>query len=220
MTVAVFLGLRIEIVRCNKGSEYIGKELKALCVNAGINVEYTATKTPQQNRVSERDGQTLTQITRCLMKDGNFPPSLRGELILTAAYLSNKSPHSVLRGATPYFRLHNKEADLSGLRAIGARVFVPRETYTRKLDDRAFEGKLCGFSQDSRAYRIYSPAKGTVVESRNVTFLETPAYSVSLGVTSEDHHDEGNVLRRLLSHQKITTTREMPSDSRQHWTDL
>ena len=37
MTVAVPLGLRIEIVRCDKGGEYIGKESKTLCVNAGIN---------------------------------------------------------------------------------------------------------------------------------------------------------------------------------------
>ena len=90
--------------------------------------------------------------------------------------------------------MHNKEADLSGLRAIGARAFVLRETYTKKLDDRAFEGKLCGFNQDSIAYKIYSPVKGTVVESRNVTFLETPVYSLPLGVTSEDHHYEGDVL--------------------------
>ena len=151
MTVAVPIGLRIEIVRCDKGVEYIGKEFKTLCVNASINVEYIATNTPQQNGVSERGGQTLAQITRCLMKDGYFPPSLLGELIFTAAYLSNRSPHSALGGATLYFRMHNKEADLSGLRAIGARTFVHRETYTRKLDDRAFEGKLCEFSQDSRA---------------------------------------------------------------------
>ena len=57
------------------------------------------------------------------------------------------------------------------------------------------EGKLCGFSQDSRAYRTYNPAKGTVVECRNVTFLETSAYNLPLGVTSEDYHYEGDVLR-------------------------
>ena len=91
--------------------------------------------------------------------------------------------------------MNNKEADLSGLRSIEARAFIHRKTYTRKLDDRAFERKLCGFSQDSRAYRIYNPAKGTVVESRNVTFLETPPYSLPLGVTSEDYHYEGDVLR-------------------------
>ena len=56
MTMAVPLGLRIEIVRCDKGGEYIRKEFKIMCVNAGINVEYTATNTPQQNGVSERDG--------------------------------------------------------------------------------------------------------------------------------------------------------------------
>ena len=195
ITVAVPLGLCIEIVRCDKGGEYIGKEFKTLCVNAGINVDYTSTNKPQQNGVSERDGQTLAQITRCVMKDRNFPPSLWGELIIfTAAYLSNRSPHSTLGGTTPYFSMHNKEADVSGLRAIGAIAFVHRETYTRKLDDRAFEGKLCGFCQDSRAYRIYNPAKDAVVESRNVTFLDTPAYSLPLGVTSEDYHYERGVL--------------------------
>ena len=39
------------------------------------------------------------------------------------------------------------------------------------------------------------PSQGTVVEIRNVTFLETPAYSLPLGVTSEDYHYEGDVLR-------------------------
>ena len=138
MTVAVPLGLRIEIVRCDKGGEYIGKELKTLSVNAGINVEYTATNTPQQNGASERDGPTLAQNTRW-MKDGNFPPPLWRKLIFTAAYLFNRSLHSALGGAAPYFRMHNKEADLSVLRTIGARAFVHRETCTRKLDDRAFE---------------------------------------------------------------------------------
>ena len=63
------------------------------------------------------------------------------------------------------------------------------------LEDRAFEGKLCGYSHNSKAYRIYNPAKGTVVESRNVTFLETPAYTLPPDVTTEDYHYEEDVLR-------------------------
>ena len=66
---------------------------------------------------------------------------------------------------------------MSDLRAIGSRAFVHIKTHTTKLGDKAWEGKLCGFSQNSWAYRIYHPAKVTVVESRNVTFLETPPYS-------------------------------------------
>ena len=143
MTVAAPLGLRIENLRCDKGGEYTGQEFRTLCVGAGINIEYTATNTPQENGVSERDGQTLAKITRCLMKDGDFPPFMWGELMFTATYLANRSPHSTLEGATPYSEMHNLEPDLTGLRAIGARAFVHRETYTKKLEDRAFEGKLC-----------------------------------------------------------------------------
>ena len=72
-------------------------------------------------------------------------------------------------------------------------------SFTRYLpgkDYQAWEGKLCGFSQDSRAYRIYNPAKGTVVESRNVTFLETPPYSMppvgpDYSVDDEDYEYDG-----------------------------
>ena len=195
MTVAAPSGLQIENLRCDKGGEYTGQEFRTLCVGAGINMEYTATNTPQKNGVSERDGQTLAKITRGLMKDGDFPPFMWGELMFTATYLANRTPHSTLEGATPYSKMHNLEPDLTGLRAIGARAFVHRETYTKKLEDRAFEGKLCGYSHNSKAYRIYNPAKGTVVESRNVTFLETPAYTLPPDVTTEDYHYEEDVLR-------------------------
>ena len=109
MTVAAPLELRIENLRCDKGGEYTGQEFRTLCVGAGINIEYTATNTPQQNGVSERDGQTLAKITRCLMKDGDFPPFMWGELVFTATYLANRSPHSTLKRATPYSKMHNLE---------------------------------------------------------------------------------------------------------------
>ncbi|CAM9568805.1 unnamed protein product, partial [Hapterophycus canaliculatus] len=121
-TIAIPLGRRIQYLRCDKGTEYTSDEFKTMCLDSGINIEYTATNTPQQNGVSERDGQTLAKIVRCLMKDGNFPPSMWGELFFTATYLCNRSPHSALGGHTPYFKMHDKQADISGLRVIGARA--------------------------------------------------------------------------------------------------
>ena len=162
--------------------------------NSAIKLEYAATNTPQQIGVSERDGQTLAGVTRCLLKDGDFPPSMWGELMLTAAYLLNRSPHSALGGATPYSKLHNKSPDLSGLRVIGARAFVHHERYRKKLDDRAFEGKLCGFGLDSQTYRILNPSNGAVVESRNVTFIESPPRSVPFQYSTEANGYESDVL--------------------------
>ncbi|CAB1103798.1 unnamed protein product [Ectocarpus sp. CCAP 1310/34] len=194
MCVAAAGGYRIEAIRCDKGGENTGSEFRDYCKNSAIKLEYAATNTPQQIGVSERDGQTLAGVTRCLLKDGDFPPSMWGELMLTAAYLLNRSPHSALGGATPYSKLHNKSPDLLGLRVIGARAFVHHERYRKKLDDRAFEGKLCGFGLDSQTYRVLNPSNGAVVESRNVTFIESPARSVPFQYSTEANGYESDVL--------------------------
>ena len=194
MCVAAAGGYRIETIRCDKGGENTGSEFRDYCKNSAIKLEYAATNTPQQIGVSERDGQTLAGVTRCLLKDGDFLPSMWGELMLTAAYLLNRSPHSALGGATPYSKLHNKSPDLSGLRVIGARAFVHHERYRKKLDDRAFEGKLCGFGLDSQTYRILNPSNGAVVESRNVTFIESPPRSVPFQYSTEANGYESDVL--------------------------
>ncbi|CAM9993083.1 unnamed protein product, partial [Sphacelaria rigidula] len=158
MQVAAAGGYHIEIMRCDKGGENTGEEFRAYRKESGIKIEYAATNIPQQIGVSERDSQTLVGITRCLLRDGDFPPFMWGELMLTAAYLANRSPHSMLGGATPYSRMYIKTPDLSRLRVIGARAFVHHERYKKKLEDAAFEGKLCGFGLDSKTYRVHNPS--------------------------------------------------------------
>ncbi|CAB1120472.1 unnamed protein product [Ectocarpus sp. CCAP 1310/34] len=171
-------GYRIEILRCDKGGENTGEEMRNYCRESAIKLEFAATNTPQEIGVSERDGQTLAAVTRALLRDGDFPKHMWGELMMTAAYLTNRTPHAALGGATPYSKMYNTTPDLSRLRAIGARAFVHHERYKKKLDDRAFEGKLCGYGPDSKTYRIYVEGKDKVYESRNVTFIETPPNTI------------------------------------------
>lgn len=83
-----------------------------------------------------------------------------GLLFFMAAFLSNRSSNSALGLDTPVVKLHGKDAGMAGLRVTGSQAFVHIETHTTKLADNAWEGKLCGFSPDSRVYRIYNPAKG------------------------------------------------------------
>ena len=49
------------------------------------------------------------------------------------------------------------------------------ETHTKKLEHRAWEGRLVGFSMDSKSFRIYNASTRSVRESRNVIFMETPS---------------------------------------------
>ena len=87
---------------------------------------------------------------------------------MAAAYLKNRTPHKALKMETPFKMLHGEEADLPHLRVIGARAFVHIKD-SRKLDTAAWEGKVCGYSEDRKSYRVWNPKTHPVVESKNVT---------------------------------------------------
>ena len=94
--------------------------------------------------------------------------------MLTAAYLCNRMPHSGLDMETPFKRLYDKEANLSHLKIIGARVLVHIED-AKKLEPKSWEGMLCGFSENGAlSYRVWNPKTCRLLESRNVTFIEIP----------------------------------------------
>ena len=168
-------GYRLERVKADKGSEFTSAEFRQYCREVGIKLEFASPNTPQQIGDNERAGKTIVGIVRCLLADSGLPNKLWGELMLTAAYLNNRTPHAALNNETPYKRLYGKDATLGHFRTIGARAFVHVETRGRKLDQRAWEGRLVGYSMDSTSYRVYNPATGTVRESRNVIFIETPS---------------------------------------------
>ena len=79
------------------------------------------------------------------------------------------------RRETPFKIFHGEEANLSHLCAIGARTSVHIED-SRKLDAAAWEGKVCSCSEEAKSYRVWNPKTHRVVESRNVTFTETPPH--------------------------------------------
>ena len=94
---------------------------------------------------------------------------------MAAAYLNNKTPHKALKMETPFKIFHGEEVELSHLCIIGARTFL-RIKGSRNLDAADLEGKVCGYSEESKYYRVWNPKTHRVVESRNVSFIETPQH--------------------------------------------
>ena len=79
---------------------------------------------------------------------------------------------------TPFKRLYGKEANLSHLKTIGARAFVHIKD-AKKLEPKPWEGMLCDFNEDEAlSYWVWNPKPRRVVESRNVTFIETPPHLI------------------------------------------
>ena len=46
----------------------------------------------------------------------------------------------------------------------------------RNLELKAVEGRLVGYSNNSKSYLVYNPVTRRIMESRNVIFIETPSY--------------------------------------------
>ena len=60
--------------------------------------------------------------------------------------------------------------------------FQPLLLLLSKLEDKTCEGVLCGYSLNCKAFQIYRNKTARVTESRNVSFIETPASTLA-GIT-------------------------------------
>ena len=174
-------GERIQRLRVDPGKELTNADVRQCCLDTGIKLEFSSQNTPRQIGANERTDRAIVNIVRCLLADSGLPKILWGELMQTAVFLSNRSPHEALTNGTPYKALYGKDVYLGNLRVIGSRAFAHHETYTKKLEHRAWEGRLVGHSMDSKSYRVYNAETRHVRESRNVIFIETPFRHASGG---------------------------------------
>ena len=73
-------------------------------------------------------------------------------------YVQNRTPHKVLENKTPEEIFSGKKPEVSHLIIFGCTVYIhiPKEKRT-KLDPSIKKGIFVGYSESSKAYRIYFP---------------------------------------------------------------
>eukprot|EP00903_Cladosiphon_okamuranus_P015299 g14134.t1 len=196
---------RIHVLRADMGTEITSADYRQYCLDVGIQLQFASPNTPQQIGANERAGRTIMNIVRCMLTDSKLPSLLWGEMMQTTVYLSNRTPHAALNNGTPYKALFGTDAHLGHLRVVGARAFVHVETHTKKLDSRAWEGRLVGYSLDSKSYRIYNAQTRRVRESRNVVFIETAPAPPSLDERGFDdgeftYDDQDDMIRDVRNY--------------------
>jgi transposase InsO family protein len=166
-------GKRIKILRSDNGGEYSSRQFIDFCAQHGIRRQMTVPYNPQQNVVAERKNRAITGAARSMLHDQSFPLYLWAEACASAVYLQNKSPNRILGKMTHEEAFTGRRPDVEHIRIFGCLTFshVPSER-TTKLDPTAQQGILVGYSEVSKAYRIYIPPLRRVVVSRDVRFEE------------------------------------------------
>jgi hypothetical protein len=157
-----------------RGGECVNKELAHYFAGKGIVHETTVGYAPQSNGATECLNRTLMERMRGMLKTSGAASSLWAEAIVTASYLRNRSPASATLTQTLWELGFGSKPNVSHLRVYGATAsaFVPPQQ-RGKLSDCSRKGVMVGYSAQSNGYRIVLDGTRTVLNSRDVTFVES-----------------------------------------------
>ena len=172
---------RIKILRTDRGGEFLSTNFTRLCEDAGIDRQFTAPYTPQQNGVVERRNRTVMGMARSLLKSMSVPREFWGEAVRHSVYLLNQLPTKALGSRTPFEVWHGKKPHLGHLRVFGCKGHVKVITPNlKKLDDRSIPMVYLGVEDGSKAHRLFNPHKGAIQVSRDVIFEENKKWNWNL----------------------------------------
>lgn len=165
---------KLKVLLTDNGTEFRG-EVDQWLRSLGVQRQYSAPYSPQQNGKVERWHRSMGEGVRTLLLDSGLPLGFWGEALGYFTQVKNMCPHSALpAGLTPFERWTGRKPVLSMLRPWGCMA-------TSLLPDQAREGKLqtkgvlvvhLGIDPETKGWRVLDPSSGRVFVSRNLQFME------------------------------------------------
>ena len=120
------------------------------------------------------------EAVKAMIHDQDLLMHLWAEAAKTTVYVQNISPHRVLGNKTPEEMFLGEKPEVIHLRIFDFPVYVhvPKQKRS-KLEPLGKKGIFVGYSESSKAYRVYIPGFKQIETSRDVTFDEDTAFSRS-----------------------------------------
>ena len=172
--ISTQFGRSIHILRSDNAKEYFSTSLKSFLNSKGIIHQSSCPHTPQQNDVAEGKHRHLLDTARTLLLQNNVPLKFWADAILSAGYLINRMPSSVLNDQIPDSILFPDEQLYKlPLRVFGCTCFVHDLSPGKdKLTARAIKCIFLRYSRVQKGYRCYSPTLHRFFTSTDVIFHE------------------------------------------------
>ncbi|XP_074277336.1 uncharacterized protein LOC141600974 [Silene latifolia] len=148
----------------------------------GIDHNFSAPRTPQQNGVVERMNRTLEDMTRSMLLCSELPRNFWAEAVNTACYIRNRVAIRSIHKKTPYELLYGRKPNISHFRCFGSKCYVHNNGKNNlgKFDPRSDEAVFIGYSNESKAYKVYNKRTMCFEESVHVIFDETNVLNAEL----------------------------------------
>ncbi|RVW48502.1 Retrovirus-related Pol polyprotein from transposon TNT 1-94 [Vitis vinifera] len=174
--------ISIRVLRSDNAREYFSAQFTSFMSHHGILHQSSCAHTPQQNGVAERKNRHLVETARTLLLHNHVPFRFWGDAVLTACYLINRMPSSVLHDQIPHSLLFpDQPLYFLPPRVFGCTCFVHILTPGQdKLSAKAMKCLFLGYSRLQKGYRCYSLETYRYFISADVTFFEdSPFFSTT-----------------------------------------
>ncbi|KAG7543542.1 Integrase catalytic core [Arabidopsis thaliana x Arabidopsis arenosa] len=193
-------GQQVKRVRSDNGTEFMS--MSNYFRSQGIVHETSCVGTPQQNGRVERKHRHILNVARALRFQSNLPISFWGECILTAGYIINRTPSSVMNGATPYEKLHGTAPDYEHVKVFGSLCYAHNQGHRGdKFAPRSRKCVFVGYPYGKKAWRLYDLDTQEFFVSRDVVFCETdfPFAETAKSVSGKNQeHEEDELWKSIL----------------------
>ncbi|XP_050919464.1 uncharacterized protein LOC127137007 [Lathyrus oleraceus] len=149
---------------------------------------FSALRTPQQNGVVERRNRVLEELTRTMLNEGNLLKYFWADVISTACYVLNRILIRHILNKNPYELLRGRKPNVFHLLVFGCKSSILNNGKDNlgEFDAKADEGIFLGYSQSSKAYKVYNKRLIIVEESVHVSFDEYFPKNVGKGISFND----------------------------------
>ena len=95
----------------------------------------------------------------------------------TAVFILNRVPTKALKGKTPFKAWYGCKLSVSFLQTFGCIGHVRKtKLVLTKLEDRSTPMVFLGYTEGTKAYRLYDPCENKVLVSHDVLFDEKAAW--------------------------------------------
>ncbi|KAL4590759.1 hypothetical protein LXL04_003702 [Taraxacum kok-saghyz] len=160
-------------IRSDNRTEFKNQTFEAFLTEKGIDHNFSAARTPQQNGVVERRNRSLCEAARSMLNFAALPLYFWAEAILYAYFTQNRTYINKRFSITPYEILNNRKPNVKFFHVFGSRSFLYNtKDQKNKFQEKVDEAIFLGYSLHLKAYRVLNKQTKVIEETFDVTFDE------------------------------------------------
>ncbi|TYK11800.1 gag-pol polyprotein [Cucumis melo var. makuwa] len=121
-----------------------------------------------ENGVVEQKNRTLQEMARVMIHAKHLPLNFWAEAVNTVCHIHDRITTRSGTGVTLYELWNGRKLNVKYFHVFGSTCYIlANREYHRKWDVKSKQGIFLGYSQNSRAYRVFNSISGTVMETIN-----------------------------------------------------